>query len=468
MHLYAQKETSWWYFGFNAGLNFNSLSNVTANDGTIVSDMPTAVIGSINTREGCCVVSTYDGKLLFATDGITVYNKNNTVMTNGTGLLGDPSAAQSAITFPMPGSTTKYYIITIPAAEGTQHGIRYSIVDITQSSGLGAVTTKNALIKSGSLSENIAIIPHSNGEDYWMIHRSAKSFFVWAITVTGINLSHATYTNSSVSTNLAVTIIVSPDFTKIFSTAGTTYVTADFDPSTGIVSGIKAHVDVVNIYSGTFSSNSQYLYAAGGRTNQNAYLTSWSDLRNTAAKFTQIFAGPVNLLRASDKRIYGIQSGSTPTSSTKHLYVIEDPDGGDTVSKYFPNYLVNGAHMGLPTFAVGFIRIIPKERPFACTANNRTYGVEVDLSGGNAPVKLEWDFGDGSAKVIQGVSSSQSKYSQVHSYNNSGLYTIEVTPYKGDGTALTPITMQANIVNCSLKSNHMTRSELLNSKQQKK
>lgn len=468
LHTIAQKETAWWYFGFKAGLNFNTLVDKIANDGSTVTNMPAAVTGPINTREGCCVVSTYDGSLLFTTDGSTVYNKNNAVMTNGTGLLGSSSSAQSAITFPKPGSTTEYYIITTPASETTQHGIRYSIVDISQSGGLGAVTTKNAVIKSGTLNENIAAVPHSNEEDYWIIHRSVRSFYVWAVTKDGVNLTHATYTEPSIANSVALAIIVSPDYTKILSTngGGTNYVTADFDSSTGIISGIKNHVDVVNIYSGTFSSNSKYFYAGGGRLNLNAYIVSWDDLRNSGTKFTKIFAGPSNLLRASDNRIYGIQCGSDPSSSTKHLYVIEDPDNGDTNAKYFPNYLVNGAHMGLPTFAAGFIRIKAKEQPFACASHNRTYSVEIDLSGGNAPDKLEWYFGDGSAKITQAVTTSQSKYSQVYSYNNAGTYTIEVTPYKTDGTKLKTITMVANIVGCTLKTNRMTRSDLLNSKQQ--
>lgn len=142
-----------------------------------------------------------------------------------------------------------------------------------------------------------------------------------------------------------------------------------------------------------------------------------------------------------------------------------NPDDGGSIIKYFPDYLKNTAALGLPTFATGFIRIIPKEQPFACAANRRTYSVEVDLSGGNVPSRLEWNFGDGTPVINQTVSSSQSKYLQLHSYTDGGMYTITITPYKGDGTALPPITMLANIVYCSLKSNNMTRSDLHNSKQ---
>ncbi len=57
----AQGEANIWYFGQNAGLDFNSGSPVALLD------------GQINTYEGCAIISTSDGQLLFYTDGITIY-----------------------------------------------------------------------------------------------------------------------------------------------------------------------------------------------------------------------------------------------------------------------------------------------------------------------------------------------------------------------------------------------------------
>ena len=150
----AQKETSWWHFGYKAGLNFNSLNNATASDGTVVPNMPEAIVGPLSTSEGCFTVSTYNGNLLFSSDGSTVYDKNGNVMSNGTGLLGGPSSTQSGIAVPKPGSTTEYYIITVPQDyTAYPNGIRYSIVDISKNAGLGAVTSKNNVIKSGAVYE---------------------------------------------------------------------------------------------------------------------------------------------------------------------------------------------------------------------------------------------------------------------------------------------------------------------------
>ena len=474
LNVMAQKETSWWHFGYKAGLNFNSLNNATASDGTVVPNMPEAIVGPLSTSEGCFTVSTYNGNLLFSSDGSTVYDKNGNVMSNGTGLLGGPSSTQSGIAVPKPGSTTEYYIITVPQDyTAYPNGIRYSIVDISKNAGLGAVTSKNNVIKSGAVYENIAAVPNSNGKDYWLIHRTLQTFYVWAITETGISsTAHQTIASSAIVSSGTVylgELIVSSDYTKLasFNWAGCQVISAVFNPSTGLISGIQTQTLPILTYSGTFSPNNQYIYISSGYNNSiQVYVNTWAKLRaGTASTF--LAYGPSNIKPGIDRRLYGIRTNSAGSANaTKHLYVVMNPDAGGTTMKYFPNYLKNSAYLGLPTFAAGFIRIIPKEQPFACTSHNRTYSVEVDLSGGNAPDKLEWYFGDGSAKITQTVNASQSKYSQVYSYNNAGIYTIEITPYKADGTKLTAITMTANIVNCTLKTNRMTRSDLLNSKQQ--
>lgn len=472
---YGQKETSWWHFGYKSGLNFNSLSNATAADGTVVADMPEAIVGPLDTREGCFTVSTYDGKLLFSSDGSTVYDKNGNVMTNGTGLFGDFSATQSGIAIPKPGSLTEYYVITVPAMGGTagSDGLRYSIVDIskTNNGSFGAVTSKNIIIKAGYVYENISAVPNANGKDYWLIHRSDKTFYIYAVTSTGINTTpHFTLASANIFLGGPQgEVIISSDYKKIVSVnwGGKQVISADFNPATGVISNIRTLECPYQTYGGTFSPNGKYIYIGTGFENGGRlYSNTWDNLRS-GATLIYLASGFANIRAAMDKRLYGIQCSIVTSAEipTKNLAVVMNPDDGGSIIKYFPDYLKNTAALGLPTFATGFIRIIPKEQPFACAANRRTYSVEVDLSGGNIPSRLEWNFGDGTPVINQVVSSTQSKYSKVHSYNDAGMYTITITPYKGDGTALSPITMLANIVYCSLKSNNMTRSDLHNSKQ---
>ena len=56
----AQIETNNWYFGKNAGINFNN------NQVTLLTD------GLMNTHAGCSSFSDKDGALLFYTNGQTV------------------------------------------------------------------------------------------------------------------------------------------------------------------------------------------------------------------------------------------------------------------------------------------------------------------------------------------------------------------------------------------------------------
>ena len=98
--VYSKGEANIWYFGQNAGLDFNSGVPVALTNGQLVTD------------EGCATISNSSGQLLFYTDGVTVYNKNHTVMVNGTGLLGHSSSMQSATIVPKPGSSNLFYIFT--------------------------------------------------------------------------------------------------------------------------------------------------------------------------------------------------------------------------------------------------------------------------------------------------------------------------------------------------------------------
>ena len=82
---FSQQEASVWYFGQNAGIKFDASGGIIA-----------LTNGQLSTSEGCATIASTTGDLLFYTDGITVWNKNHTIMLNGTGLMGDPSTTQAA------------------------------------------------------------------------------------------------------------------------------------------------------------------------------------------------------------------------------------------------------------------------------------------------------------------------------------------------------------------------------------
>ena len=211
---HAQGEANIWYFGQNAGLDFNSGSPVALINGQLVTD------------EGCATISNSNGQLLFYTDGITVYNRNHVIMLNGTGLMGHPSSTQSATVVPMPGSNNLYYIFTTDN-EHDPNGFRYSIVDMNLDGGNGAVTTtKNVLVYTPTI-ENLGITKHGNGQDYWIITHgwNSNNFIAYQLTSTGLNLTPIVtpigqiITGSPTDYVAAGTIKISPSGSKLAFTS---------------------------------------------------------------------------------------------------------------------------------------------------------------------------------------------------------------------------------------------------------
>lgn len=177
-HLHAQKEGAIWYFGQYAGLDFNQYYPKPLTE------------GRVNTREGVASISDSEGRLLFYTDGDTIYNREHQPMMNGFGLFGNSSSTQSSIIIPDPGSSSEYYVFTVdkPYVDGSRgHGINYSKVNMNAAGGLGAVreNKKNIpILNNVEFTEKITAVKHKNGRDYWIITHGWKT---WAFQVFLVN-----------------------------------------------------------------------------------------------------------------------------------------------------------------------------------------------------------------------------------------------------------------------------------------
>ncbi|MGB3149644.1 MAG: hypothetical protein WBB27_03190 [Maribacter sp.] len=139
---FGQGETSNWYSGNRAGIQFNNDSSVE-----------TLTDGRTNTVEGCATISDTFGDSLFYTDGIFVYDRNHNTIQNGTGLYSYPSSTQSANIVPKPDDPNIYYIFTMDTTTwdtDANRGLNYSIVDLTLSNGNGVVVEKNIKKINGS------------------------------------------------------------------------------------------------------------------------------------------------------------------------------------------------------------------------------------------------------------------------------------------------------------------------------
>lgn len=176
----AQSQANIWYFGRNAGLDFNTQKPSILNNGVL------------NTEEGSSSICDQDGNLLFYTDGVTVWNRHHTTMPHGHNLWGSHTTTQTLIV-PKPGDEPIYYIFTASPqydyvfGEGTDSvGLHYSIVDLRLASGSGDIVVKNVPLFENA-TEKIAGISHSNGEDIWVVSHEWNSniFRSYLITEVG-------------------------------------------------------------------------------------------------------------------------------------------------------------------------------------------------------------------------------------------------------------------------------------------
>lgn len=170
----AQPEAQTWYFGIGAGIDFTS-------------GKPEMISGPLKTNEGCSIFCDRFGKPMFFTDGQTIWNRENKVMLNGTGLMGHPSSTQSAVVVEIPSNKNLYYVITALNV-GRKQGLNYSLVDMSLDNGRGAVVKKNINLHD-RIHEKITVCATPDYKTYWLIatEYGSNNYLAYKIDATGIN-----------------------------------------------------------------------------------------------------------------------------------------------------------------------------------------------------------------------------------------------------------------------------------------
>ncbi len=259
-HSFSQNRNNMWYFGEYAAMDFNT-------------SPPTPLGSSMMTQlEGCASISNNNGQLLFYTDGISVWNRNNQVMPNGTGLLGGFSSSQSALIIPIPSNNNLYYLFTVPTQSATVP-FSYSIVDMTLNGGLGDIsTTKNVAIHTPVM-EKLTGTLKSNGTEYWVVVKEfgTDAFLAYSLTAAGLDLnpviSHTGHTSTILQdigygriSHNGARLCIAYEISML-------YQLFDFNNVTGIVSNpIDLHVapPLGNVpYGLEFSPDNNKLYTLG-------------------------------------------------------------------------------------------------------------------------------------------------------------------------------------------------------------
>jgi hypothetical protein len=186
--LYSQKQGNIWYFGNQAGLNFNSGQPVVLAGGQTGTN-----VGPGENQEGTSCISDSSGTLLFYANGKGVWNSNNQLMPNASDMQGGLSSTQAALIVPKPGNDSLFYVFfsdefqsyTSPPLKG----YRYSIVNMCLDNKKGDVipTAKNVLLLD-SATEKLSACPDAAGTGYWVLgHKMfSNQFHAWHLTTAGI------------------------------------------------------------------------------------------------------------------------------------------------------------------------------------------------------------------------------------------------------------------------------------------
>lgn len=455
---YAQKEAAIWYFGYGAGLDFNSGNPVPLTNGKLF------------TNEGCTSISDKNGNLLFYTDGSIVYDRNHQVMPNGSGLLGHRSSTQSAIIVPKPKDANIYYIFTVDEPnpknvdpdtandeDPPNSGLNYSVVDMRLNGNSGDITTEknvplitydpaNSEDVKFKCSEKITAVQHSDGISFWVITHFKNTFYSFQINTTGINKTPVTTVLSQniplggYNTNAIGYLKASPNGKKIamanmaVKESNVTTINGqiirntgnvilyDFNATNGTLSNELKVLDNSNPYGVEFSPKSAKLYVTFNRYNPANGVSLGSsliqyDLKNSnvlssmqVINTNDYVAGALQL--AIDEKIYRAGYSTTDDNST-HISVINNPESDGVSCNYIQNKidLRSGiSKLGLPPFITSLF-LYTFDYEFNCFGQSTHFFI----NSGETIDNVHWDFGDGS------TSNNKDAY---HTYASAGDYKV--------------------------------------------
>lgn len=457
----AQREAAIWYFGVEAGLDFNSGSPVPLTNGKLM------------TIEGCATISDRDGNLLFYTDGSMVWNANHNVMPNGSGLLGHKSSTQSAIIIPNPTNPNIYYIFTVDQPDdknadnnplnnkddGVNNGLNYTEVNMNLQGGLGDINPlkknvhlitynpSNDVESALKCSEKITAVQHADGNSFWVVTHFINTFYAFKITTSGVQTNPVkTSTDTSIPlggylSNAIGYLKSSPNGKKLAIAHQSTKTTNDegpkgivrntgkvylydFNSSTGVVSNQISLLSNVNPYGIEFSSKSKRLYTTTNHYSSEGISEGSSlyqfDLENSniassrsLIKKNDFVSGGLQL--AIDEKIYraGYVKGSLDGES---LSVINNPEEIGTSCNFSENQVrLKGKKvmLGLPPF-IQSLFLFNFKYEFTCFGDSTHFFISTV----ETIDSVLWDFGDGTTSTA---------IDAYHTYATPGTYNVSLT-----------------------------------------
>ncbi|MFY9309345.1 MAG: T9SS type A sorting domain-containing protein [Bacteroidia bacterium] len=379
-----------------------------------------------------------NGILQFYTDGITVWNKNNSPMPNGNGLMGHFATTQSSLIVKQPENDSIYYIFTADYRYSfpNNRGFRYSIVNMSLQGGLGDVVQKNIPLLVPATQQQTAI-KHCNNRDFWIVAHEydTTAFYSYLLSDTGLSAPIISYAGlGNIQSNIdGAYIKASPYGNKLVQIIGngSTLTTQifNFNRNTGQISLYRKFAE--GAQDAEFSPDGEKLYLTIEVPNGNGDtfgIWQYNLLAGTDSQIVNsrilvgMVAGTCQALQiASNGKIY------TARSNKDSLGVINYPN----LLGISCNYIDNGVSLsnklclsGLPNL-YHLYPSIPIINSF--TYSDTLYG---DTTFFTIPQttyidSVRWNFDDN----VTGAENTSALFQPYHIFSSDGVYTVQTIIY---------------------------------------
>jgi len=481
--------TEKWYFGDGATLDFQAVTTpATPRDpldptgdlfkkpeesSPIFVPKPATQSNPIRSPEGAAMVYDPSGSLLFYTDGIDIYDKDDAPLiampplTNSK-LGGTNTSTQSSVIIPK-GSCNEcphhlYYVYTINELTGL---LSYSVIDVRRNGGKGAVVEKNVPVNLQT-TQRVAAIKNANENAFFVYSHDAgtKTFRILKIDSTGtkeftqdLGLVHSDAKSqegymrfSATGTKMAIAVTLNgKNYVEIY----------EVDKETGRL-GAPLTIDIgvaapPIIYGLEFSDDEEKLYITL-RGDPTKGETSYLYQLNLNLKKPDEIAKQKKKIDESKSFAFGaLQSGPVNGPGVKFIYMaingsqfipyIQNPNeiggaalvGYQPISNGFGADLLGNSGLGFPNITQAKQKQDGAGLSAKYTGNCQNQPTEFETEGVCSPMKGEavWDFGDGETGT--GLKTS-------HTYTKTGTYKVKLTLTVYSETEASKIASQAQIL----------------------
>jgi len=291
----AQYSNKIWCFGDSAGISF------------INPNFPFSFSTGMDCRGSCASISDMSGNLLFYSfaryeddSSGFVYNSINQLMQNGDRLCG-AGLFNDILIINMPLDSLKFYVFHV--GRFTTEGLFYSVIDLSQNSGLGSVIQKNLVINNFRSADCLKAIKHGNGRDWWLITKLSSTnltqinrFIVFLISPTGISLPNMQdFGNSTDQDYQKLILNKNGDGFVLINTRGFMCM-YDFDRCSGIISNPNI------IFSEQISNYSRIFWEGAYSENDSLFYitTTWNSFSNDTSRLFQFNLFAPNIATSID------------------------------------------------------------------------------------------------------------------------------------------------------------------------